>query len=174
MSFAKTSRKLHRIAALVCFLPLGLVTGTGLLLQVKKQLPWVQPPTLKGTGTTPAVDLEDLLAAARSRPEAGIQSFDDLDRIEIQPSRGLAKLRGKNRFEVQVDTGTGEVLQVAYRRSDLIESLHDGSFFGEASKLGIFLTSGLCLLFLWASGLHLWLLPHLNRWRARRQRSSSH
>jgi hypothetical protein len=57
-----------------------------------------------------------------------------------------------------VDLGTGRVLQHAYRRSDLIESIHDGSFFGgNWTKLGLFLPAGLMLLFLWISGLFLFL-----------------
>lgn len=49
---------------------------------------------------------------------------------------------------------TGELLQVAYRRSDRIESIHHGSFFaGDWTKLGLLLPSGLVLLFRRASGL---------------------
>jgi uncharacterized iron-regulated membrane protein len=60
----------------------------------------------------------------------------------------------------QVDLGTGRVLQTAYRRSDLIESIHDGSFFGgDWVKLGLFLPAGIVLLLLWLSGLWLWWLP---------------
>jgi uncharacterized iron-regulated membrane protein len=38
------SRKLHRWGALSIAMPFLLVLLTGLLLQVKKQVPWVQPP----------------------------------------------------------------------------------------------------------------------------------
>lgn len=44
-----------------------------------------------------------------------------------------------------------------YRRSDLIESIRDGSFFGgDWVKLGLFLPAGLVLLLLWFSGLWMW------------------
>ena len=70
---------------------------------------------------------------------------------------------------MQVDLGTGQVLQTAYRRSDLIESIHDGSFFaGDWTKLGLFLPAGLVLLFLWISGLWMWWVPFI----AKRRRAS--
>ena len=59
------------------------------------------------------------------------------------------------------------MLQASYRRSDLIESIHDGSFFADAAKLWVFLPAALILLGLWISGVYLWLLPHLVRRRRR-------
>ena len=76
-----------------------------------------------------------------------------------RPSRGIVKVRCKNRWEVQVDLHSGEILSSTRRRSDLIESLHDGSFFSDAAKLWIFLPNGLALFVLWVTGLWLWYLP---------------
>ena len=76
------------------------------------------------------------------------------------PGRGVVKAWLMNGYEVQVDLGTGRVLQTAYRRSDLIESIHDGSFFaGDWTKLGLFLPSGIVVLMLWLSGLWMWWVP---------------
>jgi hypothetical protein len=69
-----------------------------------------------------------------------------------------------------VDARTGEVLQAAYRRSDLIESLHDGSYFDDGVKLWVFLPAGVVLLGLWGSGLYLFVLPVAVRWSRRRAR----
>ena len=80
----------------------------------------------------------------------------------------MLKLRGKNRWEVQIDTKTGDVLQVAYRMSDLIESIHDGSFFHKKIKLWLFLPAGLILFGLWVTGIYLFLLPHMNKRKRRR------
>lgn len=66
----------------------------------------------------------------------------------------------ENGWEVQIDLGTGRVLQTAYRRSDLIESIHDGSFFaGDWTKLGVFLPAGIGLLLLWGGGIWMWWVP---------------
>ncbi len=88
----------------------------------------------------------------------------------MRPGDGVAKVRSETGWEVQIDTATGEVLQVAVRRSDLIESLHDGSFFGDWAKLWIFLPAGLILLALWLSGMYLWALPWWAK-SARRRRA---
>lgn len=165
------SRKLHRWGALACALPLVLVIATGLLLQVKKQVPWVQPPTERGetTNVDPTQHWTDLLAIARGVPQAGVESWADIDRIDVRPERGIAKIRCRNRWELQVDLASGAVLSSSVRRSDLIESLHDGSFFSEIVKLGVFLPSGVILLALWLTGAWLWYLPIRNRRLNRRR-----
>jgi uncharacterized iron-regulated membrane protein len=164
-------RKAHRWGAALVAAPLLLVIVTGLLLQLKKEIAWVQPPSAKGTGTAPAVGFDALLAAAKSVPEAEVGGWADVDRIDVQPSRGLAKVQAKNRWEVQVDLGTGAVLGAAYRRSDLIEALHDGSWFHDRAKLWVFLPAGVVVLGLWLTGAYLFVLPIAVR-RARRRAGS--
>ena len=77
--------------------------------------------------------------------------------------KGVAKLRANSGWEVQVDTNNGEVLSVAYRRSDIIEQIHDGSFFSDAVKLYIFLPTGVLLILMWGTGLYLFLLPRFRK-----------
>lgn len=169
MSTASTHRKLHRLAAVVSALPVLVILVTGLVLQLKKDVAWIQPETLRGSSSAPSLSYERLLEVLRGVPEAGVGSWEDVDRLDVRPARGVVKVRAKNRHEVQVDAATGEVLQVALRRSDLIESLHDGSWFHPAAKLWIFLPAGLLLLSMWVTGVYLWLLPHLVRRRRRRR-----
>lgn len=161
-------RKLHRFGAVLTVLPVVIVVVTGILLLLKKEVGWIQPPTRKGTMNALGVSFDAILAAARTEKEAGITSWDDVDRLDVRPGKGVVKIRGKNRWEIQVDTATGKVLQTAYRRSDLIESIHDGTFFHDAAKLWVFLPSGLLLFGLWLSGVYLWLLP----WWGRRARKA--
>ncbi|MEZ6138228.1 MAG: DUF1559 domain-containing protein [Pirellulaceae bacterium] len=155
------SRKLHRWGAIGSALPMLLVITTGLLLQVKKQVPWVQPATQAGQAKNvrPEQDWTDLLTVVQSIPEAAVTDWADIDRIDVRPSKGTVKVTCKNRWEVQIDYVNGEVLSSAYRRSDLIESLHDGSFFSDFAKLGVFLPNGLVLMSLWLTGVWLWVLP---------------
>ncbi len=166
--FNKWNRKLHRWGAIAVILPFTLVLATGLLLQIKKQWSWVQPPTMRSDEPGLEIGFDGILNAARGVPEAGIASWDDVDRIDVRPSRGIAKVRGRSRWEVQVDTRTGAVLASAYRRSDLIESLHDGSFFGDWAKLWVFLPAGLVVAGLTATGVWLWWMPHAARRRRAR------
>jgi uncharacterized iron-regulated membrane protein len=160
------NRKLHRWGAIAVALPFLVVVTTGILLQLKKQVAWVQPPEQKTANTTPRLTLEQLLDVARQVPEAGVRDWGDVDRIDVRPAKGILKLTSTTRWELQVDLGTGALLQSAYRRSDVIESLHDGSWFHNAAKLWIFLPSGVVVLGLWVTGIYLWLLP----WRTRAKR----
>ncbi len=155
----KWSRKLHRWAAILTIAPIALVIATGLLLQLKKQITWVQPPTQRGIDVDPAISFDEILEIARSVPEARVDTWDDVDRLDVRPGRGVVKVRAQSRWEIQIDSSSGEVLQVAYRRSDLIESLHDGSFFGDLVKLWVFLPCAALLLSMWLTGAYLWLLP---------------
>ncbi|HVK10025.1 MAG TPA: PepSY domain-containing protein [Gemmataceae bacterium] len=167
------TRKCHRWGAILIALPFLLVLVTGILLQLKKDWSWVQPPTARGQSKTPAIGLDAILDAARSRPEAGVQGWGDVERLDVQPGRGIAKVQAKSRWEVQVDLATGEVLQVAYRRSDLIESLHDGSWFHDSAKLWVFLPTAVIVLGLWGTGIYLFFLPHTVRWSRRRQKKTT-
>lgn len=158
-------RKAHRYGAILTAIPFVIVIVTGLLLQLKKEIPWVQPPTQRGISKAPTLSFKDILDVVRLIPEAGIKEWSDVDRIDIQPSRGMAKVTSKNRWELQIDLQTGEVLSSSYRRSDLIESLHDGSWFHDSAKLWIFLPSGVIVFGLWMTGLYLFFLPLMVRWR---------
>jgi uncharacterized iron-regulated membrane protein len=160
-------RKSHRWGAVLIALPFLLVVISGLLLQVKKQVVWVQPETRKSQGKTPSITMNDILEAAKSAPEASVRSWDDIERIDARMRDGIVKVQCRNRYEVQVDFQTGAVVQVAYRRSDLIESLHDGSWFGDTAKLSIFLPVAVVVLGLWVSGMYLFALPYAVKWRRR-------
>jgi hypothetical protein len=170
MSFNTLNRQVHYWIGFAAALPLLVMIGSGLLLQAKKQWAWVQPAERRGTGTVPALDLEGILASLRTVPDMQVRDWDDVNRLDVRPGRGVVKAWLMNGYEVQVDLGTGRVLQTAYRRSDVIETIHDGSYFGgDWTKLGLFLPSGVTMLVLWVSGLWMWWVPFIaKRRRARR------
>ena len=174
MSFNVLNRRVHYWIAFGAALPMIVMIGSGLLLQGKKQFTWVQPAEQRGTGQTPAIDLEGILAALRTVPEMQVQTWEDVNRLDVRPGRGVVKAWLMNGYEVQVDLGTGRVLQTAYRRSDLIESIHDGSFFaGDWTKLGLFLPAGVALLLLWMSGLWMWWVPRAAKRRVRKAKAAA-
>ena len=166
MRFNLLNRKVHDWASAVVAPPLLVIIGSGISPWSPKQWSWVQPPELRGSGTVPSLDLEGILASVRSVPDLGVMGWDDVNRLDLRPGRGVAKVWLQNGYEVQVDLGSGRVLQTAYRRSDFIESMHDGSFFaGDWSKLGLFLPAGVVLLLLWLSGLWMFVVPLLAKRR---------
>ncbi|MEM7001720.1 MAG: PepSY-associated TM helix domain-containing protein [Pseudomonadota bacterium] len=158
-------RKIHYWSAPFVLLPLGLVIVTGVLLMLKKELDWVQPPTLKGTypSAIPTQTLEQLFDRARQVPELDLGNWTDLSRVDVKPDKGVVKFVSRNRWEAQIDAHSGELVHLAYRRSDLIESLHDGSFFTDWSKHYVFLPSGVILLLLWGTGIYLFFIVQTAR-----------
>lgn len=172
--FNHLNRKVHYWIGLAAALPLLVIVVTGLLLQTKKQWSWVQPVEQRGTGTEPAIGFPEILSALAAVPGMEVRSWDDVQRIDVRPDRGVAKAWLHNGWEVQIDLGSGRVLHSAYRRSDLIESLHDGSWFGgDWVKLGLFLPAGIVLFLLLVSGIWLWWIPfRARRLKAEKKRRS--
>jgi uncharacterized iron-regulated membrane protein len=167
MRLPALGRKVHSWVAVITALPVLVILASGVLLHFKKQAAWIQPPEIRGSATTPTITMEQILEACRSVPEAGIREWSDIRRVDLRPGKGMLKVTGRGNLEIQIDAATGDVLLSAYRRSDILEQLHDGSWFHDAVKSWIFLPAGVLLLVLWVTGIYLFLLPYL----ARRRRS---
>ena len=165
----KWTRKTHYWGAFIVLLPVLIISITGIFLQLKKEIDWIQPPTVSGDlPNNPSISFEEILEAAKTVKETNIESWNDIDRLDVRNEKGIVKVRTKDRCEVQVDTYSGKVVQVAYRRSDIIEELHDGSWFHENVKLLIFLPSGIILFLLWVTGFYMVLIPYLSKWKKRK------
>ena len=68
---------------LVIFIPVIIVIASGLLLQVKKEFDWIQPPTQKVQNTQtngPTISFDEVLHAVKQVPEVSLNSWDDIDR----------------------------------------------------------------------------------------------
>ena len=155
----KQIRKIHYWISPFIFIPILIILSTGILLQLKKQSDWIQPPIQQGVSNIPSIEFEEMLEAAKSVPEAEINSWEDIDRIDVRPDKGISKIRSNNQWEIQIDNQTKEILSVEYRRSDVIESIHDGSFFTDYVKFGWFLPAAILLIFMSISGIYMFLLP---------------
>lgn len=158
-------RQVHYWLSLAVFVPAAIMFVAGGFLMLKKEIEWIQPATMSGEAEAqlPQASFAQMLDSARDHPEAGIESWSDIDRIDLRVDDGIAKLQAHSGWEVQVDTRTAEVLQVAYRRSDLIETIHDGSFFADWVKLYVFLPTGILLIIMWGTGAYLFLLPRFGK-----------
>ena len=165
-------RKLHRWGAILIAIPLLIVILSGLLLQVKKQLSWVQPPTISGDSKQPELAWDLILEKSQQVVEAEVNGWEDIDRIDVRVGKGVLKVRCKSGWEIQLDAVDGKLLSSNYRRSDVIENIHDGSIFSDAAKLWVFLPNGLVLLALWFTGLYLWYLPFLTKRKKKRREYS--
>ena len=162
----KWTRKTHYWGSFIVLLPVLIIIVTGIFLQLKKDVVWIQPKTTTGQiSNDPSISFEQILDIAKTIKEAEISSWEDIDRLDVRIGKGIVKVRSNNRWEIQIDTHSGEVTQVAYRRSDLIEQIHDGSWFHDKVKLWIFLPSGIILFVLWITGFYMVLSPYIVKWR---------
>jgi hypothetical protein len=162
-------RSLHRwmgIPLIVFFFLIGI---TSILLAWKKKAELL-PPTLKteienGTWILPSemvrIGEEEMVRLGRD-PE--------VDRIDIRPDKGVAKVTFKTHFtEVQLDGLSGKVLSIETRHSDWIEKVHDGSIVDfylegdEAAKLTYSTLTALGLILMSVSGFYLWYFPKVVR-----------
>lgn len=165
VSFLRNIRKIHRVLGLSVALLVLVSAVTGILLSFKKQADWIQPQTQSGTS-----DQTHQFISIDSIYTIGIEQVNlpdnpiEIDRIDIRPTKGIAKILYKDaNWELQLDLKTGKVLSQKARYSNLIESIHDGSFISEGFKIGSMSYLGLGLIILTISGLSLWYGPKVIR-----------
>ncbi len=176
----RTSRKIHRTTGALLFVFFFFIAVSGVILGWKKQSGgYILPKSQIGTST----NLKDWLPVDRLHHNACTILRDsiaqdislELDKIEIVQHKGMAKFVFKENFwEIQIDGATGRLLQIAPRRSDLIENIHDGSilddYFGITSdtiKLAYTTVMGGALLVFTITGFWLWYGPKRMRKEAK-------
>lgn len=148
---------------------------TGVLLAWKKQLNLL-PKTRKSTSelVDQWIPVEEMARLGQKFVQDSLGKSSEIDRIDIRPDKGIAKIVFKYHFtEIQLDGFSGDVLSVAQRNSDLIEKIHDGSILdfltdpdGEGFKIFYSTLTGLALLFLSFTGIFLWYNPRrIKRWK---------
>ncbi len=157
MNYKKINTKIHYWGSSIIIIPFLIVLVSGIFLQVKKEFTWIQPKTVKTKYRELTLSFDQILKAAMSVEEVGIKSWKDIKLLDVRPGKGITKIRAKSSWEIQIHNKTGEVLAVNYRRSDFFESLHDGSWFHDNAKLGIFLPSAIIMLIMSLTGLYLFL-----------------
>ncbi|MCV6622165.1 MAG: PepSY domain-containing protein [Cellvibrionaceae bacterium] len=165
----RLNRKIHFWGAIICALPVLIMIGSGVLLLLKKESDWIQPPTIKGNKGEPTLAYVDILAKAQAEPLLEVENWQDIKRLDVRPSKGVIKLQSRNGYEMQLDQQSGEVLHIDFRRSDVIEAIHDGSFFHDSAKLGLFLPASIILFALWVTGMYLFIITLQARARKRRR-----
>lgn len=171
MKTHKLMRDIHYWGAIISALPLVIMIGAGILLMLKKEIDWIQPPTQRSASSgMPTQSLNQLFVAAVQDGGLDVNDWSDLDRADIKPSKGVVKFMSESGMEVQVDLYTAEVLQAAQRRSDVIEAIHDGSYFADWVKLYVFLPIGVFLLGLWITGLYLFIRTEYKKAQSRKSK----
>jgi uncharacterized iron-regulated membrane protein len=168
MGAFRTLWLLHRWAGVAAGLVLALSAATGLLLLLKKDFAWLQPPVVRGAEGPPE-RLQPLAAVYGAVFALGLpqlRSEADIARIDFRPAQRVHKVVSvHDDLEVQVCAITLATTGPAVRRSDWLERLHDGSWAGGAMHGVVMPAVALVLLFLASSGYVMWLWPKLRRRR---------
>ena len=170
INFKRLLRQVHYWLSLAVLVPAGIIFFAGIFLMLKKDVAWIQPPTIQGavSNQRPQISFEQMLETSRLIKDAQISEWSDIDRIDVRTDKGIVKVRAKSGWEIQIDSSNGQVLNTAYRRSDFIESIHDGSFFAKWVKRYIFLPTGILLIIMWGTGIYLFLLPRFKKRKPKR------
>ncbi len=141
----RNSRKIHRILGISLFLFFFIIAVSGLFLGWKKHSSGILLPiTMNGTSTEfknwlPLDSLETNANYFLKNHGVDI-SNNQIERIDIRKNKGIIKfIFEKDLWEVQLDGGSGTLLQIGKRHSDLIEQIHDGTildnYFGIESNI---------------------------------------
>lgn len=165
MSFKKTNRTIHKWTSIIIAIPLLVILVTGLLLLVKKEFNVIQPATMKGQSNIPSIAFERVLDIGKTVKLAEINDWSDIDRLDVRPRKGIIKIRSHNKIEIQIDAKSGDVLQVAKRNTDLIESIHDGTFFEKNANLWLMTPVAIVSLVISFTGIILFFVPYLKKKR---------
>jgi len=175
----RSFRKIHRYSAISLLVFFFIMALSGLLLGWKKHSgELLQAKTYTGTSS----ELNEWLSIDSLNTIATMTLLDsispalsfDLDRIDIRKEKGAVKFIYKNHYwGIQLDGVTGKVMRISRRRSDFIESLHDGSLLdsylgtNDIIKLLYSTIMGLALTTFTVTGFWLWYGPkrmkHLSR-----------
>lgn len=159
-------RVFHRWLGLPLIIFFFIIGVTSILLAWKKKVELL-PPTTKSISEIKEnwISPSEMIFVAQGVMDSLGESAE-VDRIDIRPDKGIAKVTFKTHFsEVQVDGFSGEVLSVDTRHSDWIEKVHDGSIIDfyadsdETSKLIYSTLTSIGLILMSLSGFYLWYFP---------------
>ena len=92
MKLSKLNRDIHRWGSIVIAIPVAVVIVTGVILQLKKESAWIQPPTQKGSTNEISLSFDEILTATRDVPEAEVEQWNDIDRVDVRPGNGMLTL----------------------------------------------------------------------------------
>ncbi|MCR9014698.1 PepSY-associated TM helix domain-containing protein [Aquiflexum gelatinilyticum] len=163
-------RRIHKWISIVFVFFLVVIGITAILLAWKKELGLIpKTQTTKVENPSNWIPLERMMEIGQTFVRDSLKKSDLIDRIDVRPEKGIAKIVFKRHFtEIQVDGYSGEILSVSQRNSDLVEKIHDGSILdflmvsdSEISKITYSTLTSVVLLLLCFTGFFLWYLPRL-------------
>ena len=165
--YARKFRVYHRRIGYLFLFFFFVISITGILLALKDVLnlkPEIVITNLPKDSSW--ISLREIDSISKDYIHNKLELDTVIDRIDIRPSKGVAKVLFSNHFtELQIDVASGEILSVSSRVDTIIEKIHDGSivdYFITKSNFAKITYSSLLsigLIFMSISGFFLWYLP---------------
>jgi uncharacterized iron-regulated membrane protein len=163
------ARQTHKWIGIVLSLFLALLAVTGFFLATKKKFSWMQPPpaeAIKVANAAEIISVEQAVKAAYGTGHKELQSLEDIDRVDYRPGDNIFKVISNDGYiEVQVDGKTGKVLSDSFRNDQLMEDIHDLSFFADLAHTWLLPTVAVGLATLAVTGITLFMTPVYRRWQ---------
>jgi uncharacterized iron-regulated membrane protein len=168
-------RSFHRWLGIIGALALIVIASTGFLLATKDTFGWVKPKTHSGEEMSQLADVVSVDRAAAAAFALGIpelQSHVDIDRIDYRPAKNVFRIVSLSGYhEVRVGGESGDVLNVAKRVDQMAEDIHDFRYFSEQLHLFGSPIVAVLLFGLGVTGITIFFVPVVRRWRYRRQKA---
>ena len=88
-------RKTHKWGGILFAIVLVNLSVTGILLLVKKDFAWIQPPTSTGAEGDPArfITPAALFAIVLAQGHPAFRVLDDIDRVDFRPGKRVYKVQ---------------------------------------------------------------------------------
>lgn len=169
MKVKRLLKEIHKWGGVTIAIPCLVIIVTGILLLVRKEFHSIQPATQTGSPYQLTLSFDQILEQVQAIPHLQVESWEDIDRLDVRPNKGVVKVRLKSGWEAQLDTLNAQVLQVAYRRSHTIEKIHDASYFQSSANLWFTLPIAIILLILTVTGIYLFGQPYWRKYRTPRK-----
>ncbi len=167
MKFYSLNRKLHLWGSIITGIPIFIVIVTGIFIQVRRQVDWIQPPTQKTkTKYDVRITYDQIIQNAKSAPQMSVSGWEDIYLLDLRPNKGIVKVRTNTRWEAQMDLVTGQTIQVMKRHNDWLTLIHEGVWAtpfnvdeGINLRHNVFLLANIVFTFLLVSGFWMLLKP---------------
>jgi uncharacterized iron-regulated membrane protein len=172
MSTFKFFFTVHKWAGIILAVVFSATAVSGFLLLVKKQVDWIQPPARKdvGGGVEDFITNQQLFDIIFAQGHPDFRSVADIERVDFRPGKRVFRVHSEHHHsELQIGAVSGEVLNAGYRMSDLLEDIHDGSFFAGWVHTWLMPVYAGILLFMVFSGLWMWIDPKVRRARRKKR-----
>ena len=170
-------RVLHRICGLIGAVFLIVISITGFLLALKGQVSAIKVPTQKGTKVATSQDIihpAKVLEVVFGLGIAELAEASHIDRLELHLSKNVYKVTSKEGYhEVQVDVASGKVLSIGTRNDQLLEDIHDLSYFNPAFRIWLLPVVATLLFALGTTGLTIYFTPIVRRIQFKKSKGQS-